>query len=120
MIPLNNSTRIKAYLANGALGFSVAALVIYLVVIGGNQEAVNFMYFENTNFNFHVYCPIDSPTASGYYQSYFGYTYNAANTSNLYVVYVQAKNVTTSVTDPSTGAITNNTDLGLFYCGLAR
>jgi hypothetical protein len=119
MIPLNNSTRIKSYLTNGAIGCSVAALVIYLVIIGGNQEAINFMTFQDKDFNFHVYCPIDTPTANKDYQAYFGVS-NTANTSSLYVVYIQAKNVTTSTVDPITNEIINTTDIGLYYCGLAR
>lgn len=67
MIPLNNIARLKSYLANGAIGVSVAALILYLVIIGGNQDALPFLTFKDADFNFHVYCPVDTPTACNSY-----------------------------------------------------
>jgi hypothetical protein len=110
-------------MTTGLIGCSFAALVIYLVIIGGNKDALQFMTFTNTGFNFHVYCPVDTPTAAGYYQNYFGGNYvnlNSVNTSSLYVVYVQSSNVTTLSFNASTKTYDNITDVGFYYCGLAR
>lgn len=47
MIVLNNSTsRLRMILAYGVTGCSIAALIIYLVIIGGNSEALPFLTFE--------------------------------------------------------------------------
>ncbi len=125
MIVLNNSSsRLRMILAYGVTGCSIAALVIYLVIIGGNSEALPFLVFEQTGFNFHVYCPVDTPSASQAYQSYFGSKYYNTktnyNASSLYVVYMQSKNVTTPTYDQITGTWKNVTSLGLYYCGLVR
>lgn len=123
MIPLSTSGKLRTYMTTGLIGCSFAALIIYLVIVGGNKEALPFMTFTNTNFNFHVYCPVDTPTAAGYYKNVFGGNYinfNSLNSSSLYVVYVQSANVTTSVFIANTNTYQDNKDLGLYYCGLAR
>lgn len=119
MITLSKSNSLLVFIS-GAIGMSTAALVLYLVIIGGNQEAIPFLTFKDTDFNFHVYCPIDTPNAYKYFQSYYGYAYDNTNSSSFYVVYMQARNVTTTTRDPVTGQTINQTDLGLYYCGLAR
>lgn len=62
MIPLSTSTKLRTYMTTGLIGCSFAALIIYLVIVGGNKDALPFMTFTNTNFNFHVYCPVDQDT----------------------------------------------------------
>lgn len=53
---------------------------------------------------------------------FIGASYNISsfNASSLYVVYVQSLNTVTSTYDPTSNTFTNTTNLGLYYCGLAR
>lgn len=67
MIPIGSNSRLKSILSYGLAGCSIAALLIYLVVIGGNTEADQLMQFVDTDFRFHVYCPIDSSSVYQYY-----------------------------------------------------
>jgi hypothetical protein len=122
MIPLTNTTKLRSLAATGLVGASFAALLIYLVLVGGNQEADQLVTFLKTDFRFHVYCPVDDAYNYQLYQQNFGgnLAIDAPKNSSLYVVYVQARNSTSLTYDQTTNSFTNNTQMGLYYCGLAR
>lgn len=47
MITLRSTSQLKSLAATGLIGCSFAALVIYLVIIGGNRQALDYLTFTN-------------------------------------------------------------------------
>jgi hypothetical protein len=115
MITLPNIQNPKPYPYATTIGFSLAAFLIFLAIIYGNEQIGDQLIFTDSPFEFHVYCPISS---KDYLKQYVNLITNAkvSQINNLdikediYVVYVQARPIEKEV----------NSTAGLYYCGLAR
>ena len=101
-------------------GMSAAALIVYLVIVGGNVEVTQIPTVTSSNFKFDVYCPVDTADSINYFKQFYGTTLGIGPSPNLYIVYIQVQNLTTQSYDVEAGTYTTQTKAGLYYCGLAR
>lgn len=120
MIPVSNTSKLKYMATTGIVGASFAALCVYLVMVAGDQEADQLILPLKTDFRFHVYCPIDPANIQASVRSIDSSLTSSLANSSLYVVYMQTQNTSTLAYDPTTQAFYNQTQMGMFYCGLAR
>lgn len=113
----NTIQLLKSFKISGLIGCTFAALVLYVVYVGGLFDATQFLSFNIVDFNYQVMCPINSQTMAQY-GTLFGISQSSS--SNLYVVTTISQNVSRTLYDPDTGNYINTTTNALYYCGLAR